>query len=147
VTEYASGLSQPVSLAFNQTGELFIANQGNNQISKVSPSGGTTTTVAQLQQTPQALAVNAAGELVVGMASGSLLNVKADGTMSTLGSGFSSASGLAIDQQGTLYVADATQNTVFKASALPTSPATKEAQASLHCYSLRFQFRFLRWPA
>ena len=44
ITEYASGLSQPIALAFNQNGELFVANQGNSQISKVPPGGGSGST-------------------------------------------------------------------------------------------------------
>ena len=45
-TFVSSGLSDPVGLAFDAAGNLYVANDGNNTISKVTPAGAVSTFVS-----------------------------------------------------------------------------------------------------
>src|SRR6185369_15922073 len=128
VSEYATGLSQPEALVFNAVGELFVANRGNNQIRKVPPDGGPASTFAQLGQPAEAMTVGQGGELIVGTSSGSLLTIEADGTVTSLSSGFGSATALAVDSFGHLYIGDAAKNLVFQVTLVPVfAPPRLEA--------------------
>jgi sugar lactone lactonase YvrE len=112
VSEFASGLSQPGALQFNDHGVLFVASRGNNIVSKVPAEGGAAETFVQLDETPEGLAFDARGNLLVGTTT-KLKRVAPDGQTSTVGTGFSEVSGLGLDYEGRLLVADAAADTVY----------------------------------
>ena len=64
-TFVGSGLSAPVALAFDAAGNLYVANYGNNTISKVTPAGAVSTFVSSGLNDPMGLAFDAAGNLYV----------------------------------------------------------------------------------
>lgn len=127
-TVYASGLSQPVALVFNSVGELFVANRGTKQVSKIPAGGGPPSVVAQLDQAPESLALDLSGDLLAGTADGKLLRVRAGGAVVTLSADLTLVAGLARNAQGTFYLADASKNAIFKA--VPTTNPTPRIQAT-----------------
>ncbi|MFO1501165.1 MAG: SBBP repeat-containing protein [Verrucomicrobiota bacterium] len=139
-TEYASGFIDPVSLSFNSAGELLVADRGASQISKVPAGGGTAALFAPVTSAPEALVAAVSGAVFVSTIGGGLSQITPDGKSTALGNGFGATVGLAIDSQGSLYVADQAKNALFKAPRVvpPLVPPSQPAQASLHCLSLRF---------
>ncbi len=65
VSTFASGLDDPGGLAFDAAGNLYIANDGNNSVSEVTPAGAVSTFVSSGLSEPDALAFDAAGNLYV----------------------------------------------------------------------------------
>jgi sugar lactone lactonase YvrE len=139
-------LHQPEGLAVDTSGNLYIADLGNNRIRKVSPAGVITTvaglgssgfggdngpaTSAQLQ-IAWAVAVDPSGNLYI--ADGDRVRKVSGGTITTVAgmqfAGFSGdgaaanraqlngALGIAVDSSGNLYVADTGNNRVRKIAA------------------------------
>jgi hypothetical protein len=115
---FASGLSQPVALAFDRAGNLFVGNSGAracipeldcpplpSTVVKVAPDG-TQITFATLQGTQLlGMAFDGAGNLFVSDG-GSIVKIAPDGTQSTFASGFQGAWPLAFDRSGNLYVGE-----------------------------------------
>ena len=64
-TFVGSGLDDPAGLAFDAAGNLYVANYGNNTISKVTPAGAVSTFVSSGLNDPAGLAFDAAGNLYV----------------------------------------------------------------------------------
>jgi sugar lactone lactonase YvrE len=132
----SSDLSDPYSVAVDASGDLFISDQGNNRIEKVTPDGTLSIfagTGAQSSPVPgpatgsgmgdvRGLATDAAGNLYVAddyneevekvTPSGTLSIIAGDGTYGTetpgpaLSSMLANPTGMAIDPAGDLYVAD-----------------------------------------
>jgi uncharacterized protein (TIGR03437 family) len=88
-------LSKPAGLAFDSTGNLYIADSGNNVIRKVAASTGTITTYAG--------AFSQGGRYLGN--GGPALNAGLNGPV-----------GLAVDAAGNLYIADSGNNVVRKVS-------------------------------
>lgn len=114
----ASGLSQPVALAFNRAGDLFVGNSGArgcipeqecpplpSTVVKIAPDG-TQSTFATLQATQLlGMAFDGAGNLFVSTGD-TIVKVAPDGTQSTFASGLEGAWPLAFDRSGNLYVGE-----------------------------------------
>ena len=64
-TFVSNGLDEPVALAFDSAGNLYVANAGNNTISKVTPAGVVSTFVSSGLDVPAGLAFDSAGNLYV----------------------------------------------------------------------------------
>ena len=64
-TFVSSGLSEPFGLAFDASGNLYVANYGNSTISKVTPGGTVSTFVSSGLSGPIGLAFDASGNLYV----------------------------------------------------------------------------------
>jgi sugar lactone lactonase YvrE len=132
----------PGSLAFDAAGTLFVADEGNHTIRKVSPAGVVTTLAGTAGQEgsddgkgPAArfkylygLAVDRAGNVYV-TDNGTIRKITAEGAVTTLGGAagiYSSADGVgsaalfydphgvALDASGVVYVADTWNNTIRK---------------------------------
>jgi DNA-binding beta-propeller fold protein YncE len=122
-----TGISQPQGMAFDASGNLYVANQRTGTVSKVA--AGSTTGVpfitSGLSQ-PFGLAFDASGNLYVGNYGNSTISRVAAGTTTAtpfVTSGLNGPSYLAFDAGGNLYVSNYNGNTVSKVAA-GTSTAT-----------------------
>jgi len=65
VSTFFSTLNDPAGVAFDAAGNLYVANELSNTISKVTPAGAVTTFVSSGLSYPAGLAFDAAGNLYV----------------------------------------------------------------------------------
>jgi sugar lactone lactonase YvrE len=140
----------PEGVAIDNSGNVIVADEFNDEIRRITP-GGVVTTVAGLARlvgnadgagpaasfdSPQGLAADRSGNLFVAdTANGAIRKVTPGGVVTTLatGSGItngatglgSTPTGVAIDSSGNVYVADSRFNTIARIS--PTGVATSFA--------------------
>ncbi|HEY6342781.1 MAG TPA: NHL repeat-containing protein [Bryobacteraceae bacterium] len=116
-------LAWPAGLAFDSSGNLFIADDANHRIRKVTPAGiistvagstagysgdGGPATGAQLNW-PTAVALDATGNLYIADTSNQVVRkVSAGGVITTFATGLNRPEGLAVDSSGDVYIADYT---------------------------------------
>jgi hypothetical protein len=113
---FASGIYQPLALAFDRTGNLFVANPGScacvpeiicecppSTIIKITPNGNQTTFATIPGTQLLGVAFDGAGNLFVSTA-GTIVKIAPNGTQSTFASGLNGAWPLAFDSFGNLYV-------------------------------------------
>ena len=114
VTTFASGFNDPVGLAFDAAGNLYVANcRQRTRCSKVTPAGEVSTFASGFDD-PVGLAFDAAGNLYVAnleQQHGERGDARGAG-VSTFATGLNDPDGLAFDAAGNLYVANAGNNTV-----------------------------------
>ena len=123
VSTFASGFDYPDGLAFDASGDLFVANVGGNTVSEVTPAGVVSTFASRLS-VPIGLAFDPAGNLYVANANGggTLSEVTPAGVVTAFASsGFDIPAGLAFDA-GNLYVVNNSNNTVSQVSETVTVP-------------------------
>jgi sugar lactone lactonase YvrE len=117
----SSGLNYPVGLAFDNNGNLFVANSGggngNSTIEEFSPNGVGTTFASAGLSYPVALAFGGAGNLFVANDGNNTIeeySSNATGTIfATATSGLEYPAGVAFDSSGNLYVPNY-DNTILK---------------------------------
>jgi len=113
-TLFATGFNGSNGLAFDASGNLYVANYNNNTVSKVDASGSVTAIYTGFN-CPYGLAFNNAGNLfVTNFIGNSISQVNASGVIIATFTGFNHPYGLAIDASGNLYVSNASANTVSK---------------------------------
>ena len=123
---FASGLSGPVGLAFDSSGNLFEADFSSSTIFKFTPDG-TKSPFASGLSGPVGLAFDSSGNLFVAdYNSGTIFKFTPAGTKSTFASGLSNPAGLAFDSSGNLFEADQGSGTIF----IFTPAGTKSTFAS-----------------
>lgn len=122
-TAIITGLSWPVGLAVDKSGDLFIANNGSggsnpsraNTITEYSAAGVISTFATGLSS-PTDVAIDSSGNLYVrNDGSGTITKITSGGSKSTFASGFSSyddnsPNGMVFDSHGNMYVASGTQS-------------------------------------
>ena len=107
-----SGMSFPQGLAFDTSGNLYVANADNNTVSRVTP-GGDVSTFASGFSRPVGLAFDTNGNLyVANIILGTVSKVTPAGSVSEFASGFFNPTGLAFNF-GNLYVASQDNNSVY----------------------------------
>jgi hypothetical protein len=145
----AATLFQPAGLAVDATGDLFIADGGDNVVREITPDGtirlfagdgtagdagdGGQATSAELDD-PQAVAVDASGDVFIAdtdsnevrevTPDGTIHDFAGDGTAGYSGDGGSAAdaelgqpSGVAVDADGNVYIADSSNNVIRRVDA------------------------------
>ena len=128
---FVSGLSGPIVLAFDNSGNLYCANYNDNTISKITSSGGVSTFVNSTSglSSPQALAFDNSGNLYCANSDNNTISkITSDGqnvtTFVNNTSGLSGPLGLAFDSLGNLYCANYSNNTISKITSDGTSVST-----------------------
>ncbi len=133
----SAGLSEPIGLAFDTSGNLYVANLGNNTISKVTPGGTVSTFVPASAglSGPLSLAFDASGNLYVGNDdTGTINEVTPSGAVSTFvpaSARLSRPSCLAFDSSGNLYVGCQGTSTISKVTPDGTVSTFVPASAGL----------------
>ncbi|HZY37136.1 MAG TPA: NHL repeat-containing protein [Mucilaginibacter sp.] len=139
-SDTAARFNNPAAVAVDSSGNIYVADVGNNVIRKVSSKGGVTTfagsgqrgsldgtgTAASFNQ-PQALCVDGAGNVYVAdQGNNTIRKITAQGVVTTiagngtpgLGNGkwtaseFNHPAGIAIDNKGNLFVGDTGNNVI-----------------------------------
>jgi serine/threonine-protein kinase len=144
-TGAAASFIYPNGVALDATGNLYVADQGNNQIRKITSTGGVSTfagstasgnintTTASLASFngPTGVAVDATGNVYVADFGNNLIRKISAGAVTTLAGGsktakangtgtaasFSGPAGVAVDAAGNVYVADFNNNLIRKITA------------------------------
>lgn len=113
VTTSYSGLGEPEALAFNSSGNLFVANSANGSIEEIMP-GGSESTFATVGNA-SGLAFDNAGDLFVsGYGNGYIYEVSPTGSPSTFATGLSHPGGMAFDSAGDLFVATVSSGDIYE---------------------------------
>src|SRR2546421_660384 len=104
----AAQLNNPMGMAIDASGNLFVADRDANVVRRISFAGGIST-VATALNGPFGLAVDSAGTLYVADTGNQrVVKVAANGTLTTIaGNGeLNRPAGVAVDSAGTVYIAD-----------------------------------------
>ena len=125
-----TGLSGPAGVAVDSSGDVYIADTGNDRVLRETPSGGgffTQSVVVTGLSGPTGLAVDDIGNLYISdTGNHRVLKETVSGSSYTqsivLNSGLGSPQGLALDALGNIYIADATNKVVVKLT-LATAPS------------------------
>lgn len=105
----ATGFTNPVSLAVDGSGNVFVADKGTGAVYKLAPqaSGVYTQSTVLSGVIPVALAVDAAGDLYVqDESSATVIEVPLSGLETPVLAGLQNPAGLAVDGLGNVYSAD-----------------------------------------
>jgi sugar lactone lactonase YvrE len=120
VSTFASGFSNPTGMAFDTSGDLFLATYGGNNVYEFKNNDGTLsstpTVFASGISSPWGLAFNAVGDLFVSsdVSAGTITEVTPNGTESPFATGLDGPNGIAFDSSGNLYVADSFNGDITK---------------------------------
>ena len=110
-TTFASGLSGPVGLALDASGNLFEADENSGTIFKFTPAGTKTTFATELSS-PIGLAFSASGNLLVSD-SGTIFKFTPTGAKTTFTSGLDVPTALAFDSSANLFEASGNDGSIF----------------------------------
>ncbi|HEV2319723.1 MAG TPA: PEP-CTERM sorting domain-containing protein [Verrucomicrobiae bacterium] len=147
VSIFASGLSNPEGLAFDKSGNLFVAMQSSGVIDRISPSGTVTPIVSGLNYYLSGLTIDSAGDIYVGANvyagtfSADILKFSPSGALLStwswpVGGGPLQPTGLAFDGNGNLLVTDYSGNALYSVS--PTGVASELTSEGVNPLGLAF---------
>lgn len=103
----------PDGLTTDASGNIYVADNGNNEIRKISP-GGLSSALASVTN-PGGIAIDGNGNTYfTDLAGGSVSKLTTGGNVTTFASGFNQPYGMVIDGTGNLYVADQLNNVIKK---------------------------------
>src|SRR5258705_511816 len=102
-----SGFSLPQGVAVDASGNLFIADNGNNAVKEIVAAGGTVTTLAGSFVQPTSVSLDASGNVFVADSQNNAVKeiLAAGGytIVNTLGSGFNQPESVAVDASGNIF--------------------------------------------
>lgn len=111
-TGAAATFNWPNGLTVDSAGNIYVAENSNNDIRKITPAGVVTTLATGLSR-PKGMVVDSSGNVYVANNGGNnVLLINASGVVSTYATGFNAPSGLARDSKGNLYVVNHNGNTI-----------------------------------
>jgi hypothetical protein len=141
-------ISNPETMVFDSSGNLFVSNGKANSIKKITPSGVKTTFATDLDV--DGMAIDAFGNLFVSRKSessnasdGVILKFTPDGKNSVFASNVSHPKGLAFDSLGNLYLAYPDRDSILKFT--PDGKRTTFASGIAHPHRLAFDAFGLLW--
>jgi len=125
---FASGLTDPWDLAFDNAGNLFVVNHassglvGNAAVYKITPNGVRTTFASGLSY-PAYLAVDSTGNVFVAdYDHGVIYKYKPTGSRATFASGLHHPVGMAFNSGGNLFVVDNSAGNIYQGSIYEYKP-------------------------
>ena len=123
ITTLGSGFNNPIGVAVDSAGNVYVADTNNNAVKRIAAAGGAITTLGSGFSFPFGVAVDSAGNVYVADTFNSAVKriAAAGGATTTLGSGFFDPTGVAVDSAGNVYVADTYNNAVKKLSFPPVT--------------------------
>lgn len=111
-----AGLSTPLGIAVDGSGNVYVADSANNRIAKWSPANqALTTLVSAGLKSPSGVAVDSSGNLIIADAGNLSVKKWTASTQSVttlVGSGLSGILGVAVDAAGNVYIGDAGNHVV-----------------------------------
>ncbi len=119
-----SSFNQPIGVAADVAGNIYISDSGNNVIKKI-PSGSTTPIVIGTGfNNPAGIAVDVAGNVYVADKGNNAVKKIpfGGGAIVTLGSGFKTPTSVAVDNKGDIYIADSGNSQVKEISVAGGAP-------------------------
>ena len=118
------GLNDPSALAFDSSGNLYVANSNNGTVSKFAPGSTTPTATLTGLSNPKALAFDSSGNLYVANSNNDTVSEFAPGSTTPTATltGLSDPQALAFDGSGNLYVANYDGGTVSEFAPGSTTP-------------------------
>lgn len=103
---FASGLNEPIGVAFDAVGNLFESDGGSGNIYKFTPGGVQSTFISGLYN-PTGVVFDKAGNLYVGsILGGNIIKITSGGMKSTFASGLPGPNQMAFDSSSNLFVAN-----------------------------------------
>ena len=112
----ASGLDGPREIALDGAGDIFIAQDLNNQVVELPAGRGTPTTVGSGLSSPYGVAVDGAGDIFIAdTGNNRVVELPAGGgPQTTVASGLNFPLGVTVDGAGDLFIADTNNNQVLE---------------------------------
>jgi sugar lactone lactonase YvrE len=111
--EVTNLMSNPVGIALDQTGNVYVADHDQHKIVKIAPDG-TSSVFATVSGDPDDLAFDRAGNLFVSTESGPGIEKITPAGVRTTFAGGSNITGLAFDASGNLFAAFPQGNTIYR---------------------------------
>ncbi|WP_052321438.1 hypothetical protein [Ralstonia sp. A12] len=118
-TGTTAGFNVPISIATDNSGNVYVLDNGSKTIRKITPAGVVTTlaTAGGASSVLNSIAVDSAGNVYVAdSGTNTLSKVTPAGAVSTLTGSVNDPLGVAVDGNGTVYVAERTSCTIRKVS-------------------------------
>lgn len=101
-----SGLTQPINVTLDTTGNVYLIENGNNSIKKIALDGTITSTDYGFFE-PFDLVLDGIGNMFVSDSGHNVVKkIASDGTVTTIVSGFQRPRGIVLDHDGNVYVCD-----------------------------------------
>jgi uncharacterized protein (TIGR03437 family) len=108
-------LNAPYGLAFDNRGNLYIADLGNARVRRVAPDGSIASVASTPLVSPRNLAVDSGGNLYISDFDGQqIYKLGPDGALASFVGGLRYPTALAVDRSGALYIADSENRVVRK---------------------------------
>jgi len=118
ITNYVTGLGVPTGIAFDGSGNLYVADYNAYKVTKITPSLTQTTFISTLSASPQQIAFDASGNLWIA-GSGNFGNEIAKATAAGVLTSYTATNspyGIAIDAAGNVYYSEVDSGDIKKRS-------------------------------